>query len=77
MLTSTERQTAECPRCKGGIPNEAMRGQYPGALSRYDNTTEICSSCGSEEAFASGHLIPFDVPLYGDEADRIRQSARV
>lgn len=39
-----------CPRCLGSIPNEAYKGQYPGALSRTDNATEICSDCGSEEA---------------------------
>lgn len=32
-----------CPRCKLPIYG------YP-ALSRIDNTTEICSSCGTEEA---------------------------
>lgn len=47
-----------CPRCGGGIPNDAMRGQYPGAVSRWDNKTEICSMCGQEEAmtqFFKGH----------------------
>lgn len=39
-----------CPRCFGGIPNDLMRGQYPGALSRTDNKTEICSECGELEA---------------------------
>lgn len=33
-----------CPRCGGCLPN------YPGALSRVDNTTEICSDCGTAEA---------------------------
>jgi hypothetical protein len=41
-----------CPRCLGSIPNEAYKGQYPGALSRTDNSTEICSDCGSEEALS-------------------------
>ena len=27
-----------------------MRGQYPGALSRTDNLTEVCSNCGTMEA---------------------------
>jgi len=40
-----------CPRCEGPIPNEAHHGQYPGALSRTDNETEICSSCGHDEAW--------------------------
>jgi hypothetical protein len=39
-----------CPRCSGYIPNDAMPGAYPGALSRLDNETEICSECGSIEA---------------------------
>lgn len=39
-----------CPRCKGFIPNNVTPGEYPGAISRLDNKTEICSSCGTEEA---------------------------
>ena len=39
-----------CPRCGGWIPNALQPGEYPGALSRVDNVTEICSSCGTEEA---------------------------
>ena len=39
-----------CPRCFGGIPNDIYRGQYPGALSRTDNKTYICSECGELEA---------------------------
>lgn len=39
-----------CPRCLGGIPNDLHVGAYPGALSRYDNATEICSDCGVLEA---------------------------
>lgn len=39
-----------CPRCQGWIPNNEQPGAYPGAISRLDNTTEICSSCGSDEA---------------------------
>ena len=34
-----------CPRC-----NTTMNDTYPGATSRRDNKTEICSSCGTEEA---------------------------
>lgn len=45
-------QVAEhtCPKCLGGIPNNLERGKYPGALSRIDNTTMICSDCGTQEA---------------------------
>ena len=39
-----------CPRCLGGIPNNDQPGQYPGALSRTDNKTEVCSACGEDEA---------------------------
>lgn len=39
-----------CPRCEGWIPNNEKPGAYPGAISRLDNKTEICSQCGSEEA---------------------------
>lgn len=39
-----------CPRCLGFIPNDILPGAYPGALSRTDNATEICSDCGAQEA---------------------------
>ena len=40
-----------CPRCKDSwIPNNMTPGAYPGALSRTDNKTYICSACGEEEA---------------------------
>ena len=39
-----------CPRCLGAIPREGQRGAYPGALSRTDNVTEVCSNCGTMEA---------------------------
>lgn len=41
----------ECPRCGGAIPSVEHRGEYLGAISRLDNKTQICSTCGSEEAF--------------------------
>ena len=40
----------KCPRCGHGIPNDAQEGEYPGALSRRDNKTYICSECGTLEA---------------------------
>jgi hypothetical protein len=49
--------TNTCPRCLHFIPNDATPGAYPGALSRTDNLTEVCSQCGTEEAleqFVSG-----------------------
>lgn len=39
-----------CPRCGHFIPNDLHPGAYPGAISRLDNKTEICSSCGTDEA---------------------------
>lgn len=39
-----------CPKCSGYIPNNVTPGAYPGALSRVDNKTEICSECGVLEA---------------------------
>ena len=39
-----------CPRCGGFIPSNDAPGSHPGALSRTDDTTEVCSSCGVEEA---------------------------
>ena len=40
-----------CPRCQTDwIPNNAQPGKYPGAISRADNKTEICSACGEDEA---------------------------
>lgn len=39
-----------CPRCHGFIPSNLTPGRYPGAISRTDNKTEICSDCGREEA---------------------------
>lgn len=57
-----------CPRCGGGIPNNVHPGEYPGALSRYDNATEICSACGVAEAMwqfsQSEPLPPLNVNLH-------------
>lgn len=39
-----------CPRCGGYIPNNETPGAYPGALSRSDQKTEVCSKCGTAEA---------------------------
>lgn len=43
-------KTHVCPRCEGYIPNNLTPGLYPGALSRTDDKTEVCSACGEEEA---------------------------
>jgi hypothetical protein len=44
------REPKRCPRCAGWIPTNENPGAHPGALSRVDNETEICSKCGTEEA---------------------------
>lgn len=45
------KQLTICPRCESSyIPNNEFPGEYPGALSRVDNKTEICSECGVLEA---------------------------
>jgi len=51
-----------CPRCGGDVPNSEFVGQYPGALSRTDNDTEVCSQCGTDEAIQAfnGTLIGQD-----------------
>lgn len=44
-------KTYKCPTCDGYIPSNEHIGAYPGAISRRDNKTEICSACGVKEAF--------------------------
>lgn len=39
-----------CPKCAGFIPNNEEPGKHFGAISREDNKTEICNSCGTAEA---------------------------
>ena len=43
-------RTPQCPLCGGPMPNEKFPSAHPGALSRADNKTEICSNCGQIEA---------------------------
>lgn len=57
-----------CPRCLGYIPSNAFAGEYPGAISRVDNKTEICSDCGQEEAILA--LVAIDqwpIVFYNDD----------
>ena len=66
-----------CFRCGGAVPNEDNPGAYPGALSRYDDATYICSECGGLEAlfqwFNKGQDLPnlhtplFAAPVKGAE----------
>lgn len=76
-LNTTDPKSSDfagpCPRCGGGVPNDAAQGEYPGALSRFDNETMICSGCGTAEAFAAGHMIPLSIDLHSAEADSIRK----
>ena len=51
-----------CPICSGAIPNEEHKGKYCGALSRYDNETEICSDCGVLEAFLEFNIGQYRSP---------------
>lgn len=44
----------KCPRCDHLIPNDDQPGEFPGAVSRLDNATEICSVCGVDEAVGNG-----------------------
>ena len=54
-----------CPRC-GFLADEARTGPgfpEPGALSRWDNKTTVCTACGTEKAgivwqFGLGYLHP-------------------
>jgi hypothetical protein len=39
-----------CPRCLNYIPSNEYPGAYPGAISRTDDKTEVCSECGVNEA---------------------------
>jgi hypothetical protein len=48
--TKTHMKFVLCPRCESFIPNNETPGAYPGAISRLDNKTEICSECGTIEA---------------------------
>tara|TARA_R100000458_G_C8278539_1_gene254980 strand:- start:18766 stop:19044 length:279 start_codon:yes stop_codon:yes gene_type:complete len=45
-------ENTSCPICYGDVPSPENVGKYAGALSRFDNETEVCSSCGQMEALA-------------------------
>lgn len=63
-----------CPRCEGFIPNNLMPGRYPGAISRVDNKTEICSDCGREEALDRDALEAL-WPVSGNGGEIFRSAA--
>jgi len=59
-----------CPRCGGPMPRSGAEGQYPGALSRRDNWTYICSDCGTQEALEDLSGLgeaAWTGPIYWDE----------
>jgi hypothetical protein len=41
-----------CPRCGNHIPDDLHPGEHPGATSRSNNITEVCSACGVDEALS-------------------------
>lgn len=61
-----EGSTSRCPICFGFIPNNANPSAYPGALSRYDNATEICSACGQAEGMSGLFLGSVDKDKLAD-----------
>ena len=62
-INSLIRMAYECPRCRHLIPNDDEPGAYPGALSRVNNETEICSICGTDEALGTGPVKTSDWPV--------------
>lgn len=65
-----------CPRCATNwIPCNEHPGEYPGAISRADNETEICSACGNDEAmqdYTQGGCTPVKYwPLASDDSQDI------
>lgn len=60
-----KNQFTICPSCESSfIPNNLTPGAYPGALSRVDNKTEICSECGELEALYDYAGTPEKMPLH-------------
>lgn len=45
-MSNTQDVAAGCPRCGGAMAEKLVWN----ALSRYDNTTYVCSPCGQHEA---------------------------
>ena len=78
-LGITIKAAYTCPRCGHLIPNDDEPGAYPGAMSRADNTTEVCSICGTDEAFGTGPVPvnqwPITLPdsVYADAGARLQR----
>lgn len=62
--------TYACPRC-GRIVTSLARDLM---LSRYDDATQVCTPCASEEALLMGDLIPFHIRLRSPKAEMIREA---
>lgn len=56
MSDAYDKDLVRCPKCSGYIPSNENPGAYPGAISRVDNKTEICSACGVAEALGDFRL---------------------
>ncbi len=67
-----------CPRCEDPVPDAMHRGEYVGARSRTDTRTEICSRCGTEEAYEqmAGKLRPQSKWPMTEDAKRRRDERR-
>ena len=66
-----------CPRCGSLVPNNVTPGEYPGALSRKDNDTEICSECGMLEAMEDLRGVPYNGEPYWNVEKESQGRARV
>ena len=51
-----------CPRCGEPVPTKEHAGKFPGATSRTDNETEVCSMRGEEEAMGVGPMAQREWP---------------
>ena len=50
ILVHGDMTDGDCPICLNWIPNNDEKGEYPGAMSRFDDEIEVCSGCGGAEA---------------------------
>ena len=63
----------DCPMCLNWIPNNKQRGIHDGAISRYDNETEICSACGTMEAMVGIQIDNGDGDHIWEKANTIEE----
>lgn len=64
--SEANRRIGKCPRC-GGWWNKDVPGGFP-AVSRRDNRTAICSSCGTLEGLEDAFLVaPYMGPVYWEK----------